>query len=33
MNGHTVVNTTNGQEGLEMVEKDQAFDIVFMDIQ
>ncbi|RXW22877.1 hypothetical protein EST38_g2993 [Candolleomyces aberdarensis] len=33
MNGHTIVNTTNGQEGLEMVEKDQAFDVVFMDIQ
>lgn len=33
MSGHTVVNTTNGQEGVEMIESDQAFDIVFMDIQ
>jgi Histidine kinase-, DNA gyrase B-, and HSP90-like ATPase len=33
LNGHTVVNTTNGQEGLTMIESDQAFDAVFMDIQ
>ncbi|KAG2010111.1 atypical/HisK protein kinase [Coprinopsis cinerea AmutBmut pab1-1] len=33
MKGHTVVNTTNGQEGLDMVKRDQAFDVIFMDIQ
>ncbi|PFH53382.1 hypothetical protein AMATHDRAFT_45648 [Amanita thiersii Skay4041] len=33
LNGHTVVNTTNGQEGLERVEADQAFDVILMDIQ
>ncbi|TFK20594.1 hypothetical protein FA15DRAFT_673329 [Coprinopsis marcescibilis] len=31
--GHTVVDTTNGQEGLDMVERDQGFDVVLMDIQ
>ncbi|TFK40714.1 hypothetical protein BDQ12DRAFT_697388 [Crucibulum laeve] len=33
MSGHTVVNTTNGQEGLTKVETDRAFDAVLMDIQ
>ncbi|KAH8077263.1 hypothetical protein BXZ70DRAFT_962911 [Cristinia sonorae] len=33
MDGHTIVNTTNGQEGLEMVESDRDFDCVLMDIQ
>ncbi|KAI0785152.1 hypothetical protein C8Q75DRAFT_776169 [Abortiporus biennis] len=33
LDGHTVVNTTNGQEGLEMVESDREFDCVLMDIQ
>lgn len=33
LNGHTVVNTTNGQEAVEMIENDKAFDLVFMDIQ
>ncbi|RDB17975.1 Cyanobacterial phytochrome B [Hypsizygus marmoreus] len=33
MDGHTVVNTTNGQEGLNKVESDRAFDAVLMDIQ
>ena len=27
------MNTTNGQEGLEMVESDRDFDCVLMDIQ
>ena len=31
--GHTIVNTTNGKEGVEMIEVDQAFDCVLMDIQ
>jgi len=31
--GHTVINTTNGKEGVEMVEVDQAFDCVLMDVQ
>ncbi|KAI0293841.1 hypothetical protein B0F90DRAFT_1760492 [Multifurca ochricompacta] len=31
--GHTVVNTTNGKEGVEMIEADQAFDCVLMDVQ
>lgn len=33
MSGHTVVNTMNGQECVELIEMDQAFDVVFMDIQ
>ncbi|TCD62103.1 Light-sensor Protein kinase [Steccherinum ochraceum] len=33
LDGHIVVNTTNGQEGLEMVECDRNFDCVLMDIQ
>jgi CheY-like chemotaxis protein len=33
MSGHTVVNTTNGQEAVEMIESDKDFDLVFMDIQ
>ncbi|KAG7088619.1 hypothetical protein E1B28_012592 [Marasmius oreades] len=32
MNGHTVVNTTNGQEGLDRVKSDQEFDCILMDI-
>jgi CheY-like chemotaxis protein len=31
--GHTVVDTMNGKEGVEMIEVDQAFDCVLMDIQ
>ena len=31
--GHTVVNTINGKEGVDMIEVDQAFDCVLMDIQ
>jgi len=31
--GHTVVNTVNGMEGVEMIEVDQAFDCVLMDVQ
>jgi CheY-like chemotaxis protein len=31
--GHTVVNTTNGQEGLDKVKEDQDFDCIFMDLQ
>ncbi|CAL1713504.1 unnamed protein product [Somion occarium] len=33
LDGHVVVNTTNGQEGLEMVKSDRDFDCVLMDIQ
>ncbi|EMD39682.1 histidine kinase [Gelatoporia subvermispora B] len=33
LDGHTVVNTTNGQEGLELLESDWDFDCVLMDIQ
>ncbi|KAI0683048.1 hypothetical protein C8Q76DRAFT_804212 [Earliella scabrosa] len=33
LDGHIVVNTTNGQEGLEVVEADRDFDCVLMDIQ
>ncbi|KAJ3753797.1 hypothetical protein EV360DRAFT_96883 [Lentinula raphanica] len=32
MDGHTVVNTTNGQEGLDKVISDRDFDCVLMDI-
>ncbi|KAF9462987.1 Tco3, phytochrome related signal transduction histidine kinase, partial [Collybia nuda] len=31
--GHIVVDTTNGQEGLNTIESDRSFDIVLMDIQ
>ncbi len=33
LDGHIVVNATNGQEGLEVVEADRNFDCVLMDIQ
>ncbi|KAI0671080.1 hypothetical protein C8Q78DRAFT_1079021 [Trametes maxima] len=33
LDGHVVVNTTNGQEGLEVVQTDREFDCVLMDIQ
>ncbi|KAJ7695709.1 phytochrome-like protein [Mycena rosella] len=33
LDGHTVVTTTNGQEGLDKVTSDRAFDAVLMDIQ
>ncbi|KAI0373858.1 hypothetical protein BV20DRAFT_988964 [Pilatotrama ljubarskyi] len=33
LDGHTVVNTTNGQEGIEVVQSDRNFDCVLMDIQ
>ena len=33
LDGHLVVNTTNGQEGLDMVEADREFDVILMDIQ
>ncbi|EKM49752.1 uncharacterized protein PHACADRAFT_106758 [Phanerochaete carnosa HHB-10118-sp] len=33
LDGHIVVNTTNGQEGYDMVEQDRDFDCVLMDIQ
>ncbi|KAH8824835.1 hypothetical protein DL96DRAFT_1467371 [Flagelloscypha sp. PMI_526] len=33
MSGHSVVKTTNGQEGYEAVERDREFDCVLMDIQ
>lgn len=33
MDGHTVVNTTNGQEGVDMVQSDRDFDCILMDIQ
>lgn len=32
LDGHTVVNSTNGQEGLDNVKSDQNFDCVLMDI-
>jgi len=31
--GHTVVNATNGKEGVDTIEVDQAFDCVLMDVQ
>jgi CheY-like chemotaxis protein len=31
--GHTIVNATNGQEGLDKVKEDQEFDVILMDIQ
>jgi CheY-like chemotaxis protein len=33
LNGHTVVNTMNGKEGVEMIEVDRAFDCILMDVQ
>ena len=33
LDGHMVVNTSNGLEGLEVVEADRNFDCVLMDIQ
>ncbi|KAI0056404.1 hypothetical protein BV25DRAFT_1814088 [Artomyces pyxidatus] len=33
LDGHTVVNTTNGQEGVDKIISDQAFDCILMDIQ
>lgn len=32
-NGHTVVTTTNGQEGLDKVLSDREYDAILMDIQ
>jgi len=31
--GHTVINTMNGKEGIEMIEVDQEFDYILMDVQ
>ncbi|KAF7365436.1 ATP-binding cassette transporter [Mycena venus] len=33
LDGHTVVTTTNGQEGLDKVASDRAYDAILMDIQ
>ncbi|EIM81705.1 uncharacterized protein STEHIDRAFT_66042 [Stereum hirsutum FP-91666 SS1] len=33
LDGHIVVNTKNGQEGVDMVKSDQNFDIILMDVQ
>jgi len=33
LDGHTVVNTTNGQECVDMIENDIDFDCVLMDVQ
>ncbi|TFK70397.1 hypothetical protein BDN72DRAFT_766552 [Pluteus cervinus] len=33
LNGHTVVTSTNGQEGLDTMVSDRTFDVVLMDIQ
>ncbi|KAJ7081401.1 hypothetical protein B0H15DRAFT_913009 [Mycena belliarum] len=33
LDGHTVVTTTNGQEGLDKITVDRAFDVILMDIQ
>ncbi|KAI0643021.1 hypothetical protein C8Q79DRAFT_202229 [Trametes meyenii] len=33
LDGHVVVNTTNGQEGVEVVQTDREFDCILMDIQ
>jgi len=30
MDGHTVLNTTNGQEAVEMIQVDRAFDCILM---
>ena len=31
--GHTVVNTANGQEGVDKIQADQEFDCILMDVQ
>ena len=33
MDGHSVVNTVDGQEALDLLKIDRAFDIVLMDLQ
>ncbi|KAI0320183.1 hypothetical protein OF83DRAFT_1053619 [Amylostereum chailletii] len=33
LDGHIVVNTTNGQEGVDQIVADQAFDCILMDVQ
>lgn len=33
MDGHTVVGTTNGQEGVDAIQADPEFDCILMDIQ
>ncbi|TFY72877.1 hypothetical protein EVG20_g157 [Dentipellis fragilis] len=33
LDGHTIVSTTNGQEGLDKVMEDQEFDCILMDVQ
>lgn len=33
LDGHIVMNTTNGQEGVDLVETDRDFDVILMDIQ
>ena len=33
LDGHIVVNTTNGQEGVDEVVRDQEFDCILMDVQ
>ena len=33
LDGHTVVDTTDGQQGAEAMETDYGFDCVLMDIQ
>ena len=33
MDGHEVLESTNGQEAVEMIESDRKFDIILMDIQ
>jgi len=33
MDGHTVVSTVDGQEALDLVKTDRAFDVVLMDLQ
>ncbi|KAJ7714204.1 hypothetical protein B0H16DRAFT_1808320 [Mycena metata] len=33
LDGHTVVTTTNGQEGLDKITSDRAYDAILMDIQ
>jgi CheY-like chemotaxis protein len=32
LSGHTVVNTMNGKEGVEMIKVDQALDYILMDV-
>ena len=33
LDGHTVVNTMNGQEGVDMIQSDRNFDVILMDVQ